>query len=643
MNSVLAPDDSGLRIKWPNEFWHRRHSNPTMARFAQQSPTPFSLIAAALACWTVLGVPRPLTSDEPQISSPSTNRNGSSVASASTAAAAGSSRAGINDLIAELDSPRYLVRARAKAKFEELLTRPDAAAAALAECRAALQRADLSFEVRHQLARWANEAAERAGEQTETEPRDHERILLNRNDLQCEVAALTSDSFARRQAARFRLSSAYRDPDSCVAAIEILCDRLDSNISDPSDLRELRSAFEAAVAQWLLAEPELRLPRAIGTERIERWVAAIAASADPNDPLAQQRAMAAVAQVQLALADDRSTQSALAALQRALSGPLAARARQALADLAELTRPAMVAEYWADGRHQGEQHLLVGVPSHAPGAARPSHFDRIDDQWAHCVSGNTLSPGLYPSNVAVPHPMSEEAFFHLVNLPRARDRLAYPHRSKQDDSLRLKQISRRTLNRMLDPPRPLTEAETVMLGQLDPGEVARFAGRYFENVPDGPFADHLGPQRLGGRPGRFGLLCAVLAERADRRAAPGLIKAIEQRRFAPPTSACPYRMEYLAALAIAQRDPWEGADQWLAAQAAEAINLVEDQRQNPPELAATAAALLLQRRQAARDGMGLYPAADPVLAALGIDGFRFAHADDRNRFAAWWKSQNAAP
>lgn len=600
-------------------------------------------IAAAIACCATLGRLCPLESAESRVPVPTIARNGSTAASAATDTAASLARAGIGDLLADLDSPRYWVRVAAKAKFEELLAQPETTAPVLAECRAALQQADLSFEVRRQLAHWLKQASKTATGPTETELTKDKPISLSHSDLQREIAALTSDSFARRQSARVRLSEAWGDAKTCIAAIEILSDQLDANVSDPADLMELRSAFEAAAAQWLLAQPETRLTHPVGPDRIERWISVISSTAESNDPLLQQRAMAAVAQLQVALADDRSTQRATEALQKKLAGPVAPQARQALADLAELARPAMVAEYWADRRHQGEQHLLVGVPSQAPGASRPSHFDRIDDQWAHCVSGNTLSPGLYPSNVAVPHPMSEEAFFHLVNLPRPRDRLAYPHRAKQDDSARLKQISRRTFNRMLDPPRPLTEAETIMLAQLDSSEVARFAGEYFAKVTDGPFPDHLGPLRLGGRPSRFGLLCAVLAEQPDRRAAPGLIKAIEQRRFAPPTSACPYRMEYLAALAIAQRDPWEGADQWLAAQAAEAIDLVEDQRQHPPELAATAAALLLQRRQAARDGMGLYPVADPVLSALGIEGCRFAHPDDRLRFAAWWKAQKAAP
>lgn len=549
----------------------------------------------------------------------------------------------IDKWIEQLDSPRYSIRAAAKARIESLLARPETIGPTIAACRAALHREDLSFEARHQLTQWTLPTADAPSSTTESEPRQEDRIVLSDKDLHREIMALVSDSFSRRQAAKIRLSAAVRDPSACVAAIAILSERLDSNIQDPADLMEWRAAFAAAVAQWLLAAPAPELSWTIGDNRIEHWLVLITVGAGSSDPLAQQRAMAAHAQLQLALADERSRGRTTAALQRRLDGPLSPEARRAVAQLIELTHPAMVAEYWANGRHQGEQHLLVGVPSQAPGAARPSHFDRIDDQWAHCVSGNTLSPGLYPSNVAVPHPMSEEAFFHLINLPSPRDRLAYAHRVKQDDSLRLKQISRRTVDRLLTPPHPLTEAETIMLAQLDPGEVARFAGEYFSRVEDGPFSDPLGPLRLGGRPSRFGLLCAVLAEHPNRRAAPALLTAIERRRFSPPTSACPYRMEYLAALAIARGDAWEAAEQWLASQTAETINLVEDQRKDPPELGATAAALLVRRRQASLEGMGLYPVADPVLSALEIEGYRFARADDRRRFDAWWKSQKAAP
>ena len=45
---------------------------------------------------------------------------------------------------------------------------------------------------------------------------------------------------------------------------------------------------------------------------------------------------------------------------------------------------------------------------------------------------------------------------------------------------------------------------------------------------------------------------------------PGLAEAIAKNRFLPPTLLAPYRLEWLAALSIAARDPWPGVDAWLA-------------------------------------------------------------------------------
>ena len=174
--------------------------------------------------------------------------------------------------------------------------------------------------------------------------------------------------------------------------------------------------------------------------------------------------------------------------------------------LLDLTRPAMVAEYWRGGHHEGEQHLYVGVPSQTEGAPRPSHFDRIDDRTAHCVSGSNLLPGDYPVGVAFPHPNQDGAFFQLVNLPTPRRRLEYDRYVKTDEAARLAAISRRTVDRLLQEPRDLTESELMMLGQFDGGEVSRFAGRYFLLVDDKPLPDSEG-RRGVGRASRFGLIC----------------------------------------------------------------------------------------------------------------------------------------
>ena len=104
------------------------------------------------------------------------------------------------------------------------------------------------------------------------------------------------------------------------------------------------------------------------------------------------------------LAQGTRARAAQGALQRRLAATTDAGATARLQERLDLCRPAMVAECWMGRRVLGRQHLLVGVPSKPPGAERPSHFDRIDDRVAHCVSGNSLSPGDYPVGVAFPHP-----------------------------------------------------------------------------------------------------------------------------------------------------------------------------------------------------------------------------------------------
>ena len=52
--------------------------------------------------------------------------------------------------------------------------------------------------------------------------------------------------------------------------------------------------------------------------------------------------------------------------------------------------------------------------------------------------------------------------------------------------------------------------------------------------------------------------------RGTKEAMPKLIEAIDNGNFLPPTSREPYHLQWLAALAIAQRDPWPEVDDWLA-------------------------------------------------------------------------------
>lgn len=330
------------------------------------------------------------------------------------------------------------------------------------------------------------------------------------------------------------------------------------------------------------------------------------------------------------------------ALQSRLAAGTNAETAGRLKRLLDLVRPAMVAECWQGRRHVGEQHLLVGVPSMGLGASKPSHFDRIDDKVAHCESGHNLAPGDYPVGVAFPHPKQPGAFFHLVNLSTPWRRIEYQRHVKTDEARRLAAISRQTLDRMLAQRHEITEPELLMLAQLDPREVSRFAGEYFHAVDDRQLPR---PEPLtafihnsaGGRPGRFGMICAQLAVDGTKEAIPGLLKAIDKRRFLPPTSVAPYRLHWLAALSIAARDPWPQTDAWLAGLLGRDDPLVEGFPQGP-RLGATAAAVLLKRHGQSLSEFGLQRA-NGSFPRPRVDGYRFPTADAQENVRQWWEQE----
>ncbi len=532
-------------------------------------------------------------------------------------------------LIQQLDAETYDVRRGAAGRLDELCERPELAPALAAEVRRALLRVDLSFEVRSRLERWASRLPEVGPGPAEPAP--------GPEDLDQVVEHLQSPSFAVRQAAAQRLEWLLGDPRLAGALLNRLKGALAQSTRHPDTWRSLETAWHRVRGAWLLAgapEEELPVP---STTQINAWVNTLAGAAPEGESPGEQLALR-LAQIELldALARDRYMPAVREALDARLRESPNPEAASRLAKLLELTQPALVAEFWQGRQHLGEQHLLVGVPSLADGATRPSHFDRIDDRTAHCVSGQTLAPGDYPVGVAFPNPQLETAFFHLVNLPTPRQRMAYAYQVQAEESQRLRAISRRTLDRFLGEKRLLSEAELVMLAQLDPEEVSRFAGHYLLLVDDQPLPSADGPQRIGGRPSRHGLLCGILAAGGTQSAVAGLLGAIDRHAFLPPTSVAPYRLEYVAALAIARRDPWPQADRWLARQIGQREPLI-DGRATGPELGATAAAILVERHRQPASEFGLQAAADPLLLELGIPGHRFATERDRRCMEQWWE------
>jgi hypothetical protein len=446
-------------------------------------------------------------------------------------------------------------------------------------------------------------------------------------------------------------------PKACCGIMLRLKDRVRGEELSPDASRWLVPAYERARAAWLMSRPgECELPP-VSKEQIAAWIDDLAQAEPPPgaesiEPI-HRRAEEELSDL---LARQDTVAKVTEALQTRLAGgDLDTAAAERLQRLADLTRPAMVAEYWIGRRHRGVQHLLVGVPSLGPGAARPSHFDRIDDKTAHCVSGQNLSEGDYPVGVAIPHPNQRGALFHLVNLPTARRRLAYAYHLKTDEPKRLAELTRRTAEHWLGRRTRLSELELALLPGLDPREVSRLAGELVntvedertpeQHVPMVPYQPGLPmprvhPTRLVRR--HHATICTVLAVEGTREAVPGLLKAIGADRFAPPDARAPERMEWIAALAIAGRDPWPEVDAWLAG-LVERTELLVIGRPDAPELGATAAGLLLRRHGRTSGEFGLEPAEDRSVAAYRIEGYRFAGPASREKVRRWWERQQGEP
>jgi hypothetical protein len=226
--------------------------------------------------------------------------------------------------------------------------------------------------------------------------------------------------------------------------------------------------------------------------------------------------------------------------------------------------------------------------------------------------------------------------FYLTNLPTPRRRLAYEYHLKRDERLRLVEISQRTLAYYLKRRAPLSENEVLLLAQLDPRSVSRFAGEYFQAVPNG----HLNstPNGLNNQPTVFGGICAVLSRVGTREAVAALERLARSGQLGKPSYENRLEVAWVAALAIAQRDPWPEVDEWLARLVDERLPLAADP-DRPPDLGASAAGVLLDRHGVATRLFGLETAGESVTESFRFIGYRFGSDRDRQEVKRWWEKQ----
>lgn len=542
-------------------------------------------------------------------------------------------------LIAGLESESFADRQQASAGLNELAARPDAKELLAREIDQALLRTDLSFEARARLKPIAARLPK-----PKLEPQ-----TASRAEIDLLLKQLHDDSPSVRQGAESRLSRLAIGADNYAAAIAAFKAQLARADLDSTNRDVVRELLDRARGVWLLSDPQTWQPAEAGDEQINAWVRdLVLATPDEHKDLARHES-ARRELIDLLARDDRVERVRQAIATRLEDQALDIEAVARLEDVLDWTKPALVAEFWQGPQHQAIQYLLVDVPSTPEGAPRASHFDRVDDQVAHCVSGNSLSPGDYPVGVFFPHPQQGSSQFHLVNLPTPRRRLMYEFQIRGDDAARAMAILDRTLARYLATSHKLSVQEILMIEELDDGRVSAFTGKYMQKVDDSYYSGLEG--QMVGNVSRHHNLCCMLARSGRQQAIPGLMEAIKAKRFLDPPPENPYQWHWVAALCIAVHDPWSDVDDWLAGLVERKDPLMLRNNANTPptdiaqgqlitpELGATAASILISRHGIPSAVFGVEALMYSPMMSLDCPSSYFRSEEDRRKTLAWWQKQ----
>ena len=408
------------------------------------------------------------------------------------------------------------------------------------------------------------------------------------------ISQLDSDRYTTRDAAVARLSAAARDRQSCAGVYQAM----KSGLADPTlplnTRLTLASLVDEARYHWLVAaERKFELASAA---QVDGWVAQVSKASRNAEAATRVRGAAAERELLDALLNSENVVHVKQSVEKALeSDELDPVAATRLQNVREWTQPAIAAEYWKQRRNQSIQYVLLGKPTRLDGAYRASHFDELGRTSVRCISGNSLRPGVYPLDVAFPHPREHDAFFQLVSLPAARDRFVHQFETTRlNDAARLRAITERTMMPAIDRRRVFEDGELLVLPQLDPPTVARLLSDYFSHVPDEAYdlSDVL--PMLTDESSRHRAACLMLAVDGSHELVPALVDAAKSGRMRELPTDQPHSIPWIAALSIARRDPWPEIDVWLESliDRSEPITFGGDAQ---CELGATAAALLVAR------------------------------------------------
>lgn len=544
----------------------------------------------------------------------------------------------VTQALAALDADSFADRAKAADQLEKWVADPQLGNYLAREFSAALLTPETSVEVRSRL--------ELLLQRLPSAPQPADERKLSPGEIGPLLDRLNDDVSATRDNAGRRLASMLDHVELIGPVMVEVKRRLADVRLNGSIRRALEPLLEKARMKWVAADPaSVPLPP-VSDEAIARCIEQLtpresAESAESSERIAQATARREL--VDLVVRDDTRPR-VLAQLAEKFppmeNQPFDERVRE----INDLARPAMAAEVWSHQpdnweirQHITVQHLIVGVPQYPENAKGATHFDRIDDRTAHCVSGNSLKEGNYPVGEAIPHPTAGvEIMFCLINLPTPRQRLAYEFHLKRDEGQRLEELSKRTLDGFLARKHVLTELQILMLAQLDPSAVSRFIGPYFQGVPDERLFTT--SSELAGHQTVHGGLCFMLSRLGTRDAVPALEQTARSGRLGKPTYESPFQMAWIAALAIARRDPWPDVDAWLA-RLIDSSEVLVTNVDAKPELGATAAAILLERHDLSPRSFGLEPAGESTVIHLQLTGYRYGNDTSRQDIEQWWAKQ----
>lgn len=531
--------------------------------------------------------------------------------------------------LAELDDEKFDVRSQAEDSLRTLLARPELQPLLARRFSEVLLSAQTSAEVRARVECLAKDLPGGI-------PADGPAAIAEIAPL---LDQLDADSLANREVAQRRLATMLKKPE-LVGHVYL---ELKKRLADTQLARQARSFLEPLVDQareaWLQSDPKLVVLPPVSEQQVNVWLDELV-RLDEAVLAERLRRAAAYREIMDVMAREDAQPIVLRLIaQKITSGDAGA---TQLADIAEYARPALAAEVWEheDGdwehrKHRTVQYLLVNVPQYNDTlmGRRATHFDRIDDKTAHCVSGASLVEGDYPVRVAIPHPDGTEVMFHLTNLSTTRRRLLYEIEVKRDESTRLAAITRRTFDDFAARQGDLDENHVFVLAQLDPTTVSQQVGKFFQNVPNQKLDGDISRQRTV-----HAGMCYALTRIGTHEAVPALERLARAAKPDNLEQSSLTHMAWIAALMIAQRDPWSDTDNWLAGLIDEKQPLSNSELP-PPELGACAAALLLDRHGVSLGSFGLESPGDMVIGRLRMTRYRFASAKDRQRVKDWWDTQ----